>query len=131
MRDLVDIHYPDAEIRRVVQDNLSTHCAGASYQTFSPAKAKRVLRRLEFRYTSKHASWLNMVEIEIGVFAGQCLDRRIDDPNRLRCEHRRGTAEKCLWLPHEMDVHNGQGSRQNGTRLSRYFQRVIITVHSH
>jgi hypothetical protein len=79
MRDLVDNHYPDAELIRVVQDNLSTHSAGSLYQTFPPAEARRILRRLEFHYTPKHASWLNMVEIEIGVLRGQCLDRRIDD----------------------------------------------------
>ena len=86
MRDLVDIHYPDAEVIRVVQDNLSTHSAGALYQAFPPAEARRILRRLEFHYTPKHASWLNMVEIEIGVLRGQCLDRRIDNPKRLRRE---------------------------------------------
>ena len=86
MRDLVDIHYPEAEIIRVVQDNLSTHSAGALYQAFPPAEARRILRRLQFHYTPKHASWLNMVEIENGVLRGQCLDRRIDDPKRLRRE---------------------------------------------
>jgi hypothetical protein len=83
MRELVDVHYPDAEYIRVVQDNLSTHSAGALYQAFPPAEARRILRRLEFHYTPKHASWLNMVEIEIGVLRGQCLDRRIDDPKIL------------------------------------------------
>jgi hypothetical protein len=83
MRELVDIHYPEAACIRVVQDNLSTHTAGALYEAFAPAEARRILRRLEFHYTPKHASWLNMVEIEIGVLRGQCLDRRIDDPNRL------------------------------------------------
>ena len=86
MRDLVDIHYPDAEAIRIVQDNLSTHSAGALYQAFPPAEARRILRQLEFHHTPKHASWLNMVEIEIGVLRGQCLDRRIDDPKRLRRE---------------------------------------------
>jgi transposase len=86
MRELVDVHYPDAEYIRVVQDNLSTHSAGALYQAFPAAEARRILRRLEFHYTPKHASWLNMVEIEIGVLRGQCLDRRIDDPKRLRRE---------------------------------------------
>jgi transposase len=86
MRDLVDVHYPDAETIRVVQDNLSTHFAGALYRAFQPAEARRILRRLEFHYTPRHASWLNMVEIEIGVLRGQCLDRRIDDPKRLRRE---------------------------------------------
>ena len=86
MRDLVDIHYPDAEVIRVVQDNLSTHSAGALYQAFPPAEARRILRRLEFHYTPKHASWLNMVEIEIGVLASQCLDRRIESYSRLLAE---------------------------------------------
>ena len=77
MRDLVDIHYPSAERIRVVLDNLSTHTPSALYETFEPAEARRILRRLEFHYTPKHASWLSMVEIEIGVMASQCLDRRI------------------------------------------------------
>jgi transposase len=83
MRELVDVHYPDAACIRVVQDNLSTHSAGSLYEAFAPAEARRILSRIEFHYTPKHASWLNMVEIEIGVLRGQCLDRRIDDPNWL------------------------------------------------
>ncbi|MFB9267775.1 IS630 family transposase [Bradyrhizobium erythrophlei] len=86
MRELVDVHYPKAARIRVVQDNLSIHAPGALYQAFAPAEARRILRRLEFHYTPKHASWLNMVEIEIGVLQGQCLGRRIDDPKRLRNE---------------------------------------------
>lgn len=76
MRDLSDIHYPDAEQVRVVMDNLSTHTAGALYETFPAPEAHRILQRLEFHYTPKQASWLNMVEIKIGVLRGQCLDRR-------------------------------------------------------
>ena len=129
MRELVDVHYPDAECIRVVQDNLSTHSAGALYQAFPPAEARRILRRLEFHYTPKHASWLNMVEIEIGVLRGQCLDRRIDDPKRLRREIAAWERQqKCRRRPHQMDVHNRQSPRQNGPRLSRHLQRVIITV---
>ena len=79
MRDLADIHYPDADLIRVVLDNLSTHTAGALYETFPASEAHRILQRLEFHYTPKHASWLNMVEIEIGVLRGQCLDRRIGE----------------------------------------------------
>ena len=60
-------------------DNLSTHTAGALYETFPAPEAHRILQRLEFHYTPKHASWLNMVEIEIGVLRGQCLDRRIGE----------------------------------------------------
>jgi transposase len=77
MRDLVDVHYPKAERIRVVMDNLSTHTQAALYDSFEPAEARRILRRLEIHYTPKHASWLNMVEIEIGVMVSQCLDRRI------------------------------------------------------
>ena len=77
MRDLVDVHYPKAERIRVVMDNLSTHTPAALYESFEPAEARRILRRLEIHYTPKHASWLNMVEIEIGVMVSQCLDRRI------------------------------------------------------
>ena len=77
MRELADVHYPHADRIRVVMDNLSTHTAGALYEAFPAPEAHRVLQRLEFHYTPKHASWLNMVEIEIGVLRGQCLDRRI------------------------------------------------------
>ena len=86
MRDLADTHYPKAELIRVVLDNLSTHTAGALYETFPADEAHRILRRLEFHYTPKHASWLNMVEIEIGVMRGQCLDRRIGERERLKRE---------------------------------------------
>jgi transposase len=86
MRELVDVHYPDAPLIRVVLDNLSIHSAGALYDAFPAPEARRVLKRLEFHHTPKHASWLNMVEIEIGVLRGQCLDRRIDDKQRLVSE---------------------------------------------
>jgi transposase len=79
MRDLVDEHYPDAEKIRVVLDNVSSHSQAALYQRFAPAEARRILSRIEFHFTPKHASWLNMVEIEIGVMIRQCLSRRIAD----------------------------------------------------
>ena len=79
MRDLVDLHYPLAPVIRLVMDNLSTHSAGALYDAFPGHEARRILKRLEFHYTPRHASWLNKVEIEIGVLRGQCLDRRIKD----------------------------------------------------
>ncbi len=88
MRDLIDVDYPDADKIRVVMDNLSTHTASAVYQTFPPAEARRILRRLEFHYTPKHASWLNIVEIEIGVMRRQCLDRRIASRDLLETEIR-------------------------------------------
>jgi transposase len=79
MRDLVDVHYPEVDRIRVVLDNLSTHKPSALYEWYPPAEARRILRKLEFHYTPVHASWLNMVEIEIGVLSQQCLNRRIGD----------------------------------------------------
>jgi hypothetical protein len=70
-----------------VMDNLSTHNPGALYETFPAPEAHRILQRLEFHYTPRHASWLNMVEIEIGVLRGQCLDRRIDERAALIAEN--------------------------------------------
>ncbi len=86
MRELVDVDFPQAEQVRVVMDNLSTHTAGALYEAFPAPEARRILRRLEFHFTPKHASWLNMAEIEIGVLRRQCLDRRIDNRERLERE---------------------------------------------
>lgn len=86
MRELVDCHYPHAERIRVVLDNLSTHRAKNLYEAFAPEEARRVLRKLEFHYTPTHASWLNMVEIEISVLSAQCLDRRIPDRTALERE---------------------------------------------
>jgi transposase len=86
MRELVDVDFPEAERIRVVLDNLSTHTPAALYAALPPAEARRVLRRIEFHYTPKHASWLNMVEIEIGVLKSKCLDRRIESRDRLVAE---------------------------------------------
>lgn len=104
MRDLVDEHYPEADRIRVVLDNLSTHSQAALYERFEPAEARRILSRLEFHFTPKHASWLNMVEIEIGVMVRQCLDRRIPDKSTLiaeigKWEHRRNReGARIEWL---------------------------------
>jgi hypothetical protein len=77
MKWLVDERYPHAEVIRVVLDNLNTHKPGSLYETFSAAEAHRLRQKLEFHYTPKHGSWLNMAEIELSVFARQCLQRRI------------------------------------------------------
>jgi transposase len=104
MRDLVDVHYPWAERIRVVLDNLSTHSPGALYEAFPAPEAHRVLRRLEFHHTPKHASWLNMAEIEIGVLRGQCLNRRIGERGRLAAEiaawqeQRNAAAARVKWM---------------------------------
>lgn len=104
MRELVDLDFPKAEQVRVVMDNLSTHSPAALYRTFPAAEARRVLRRLEFHYTPKHASWLNMVEIEIGVLRKQCLDRRIATQVRLEAEvaawqqRRNASGARISWM---------------------------------
>ncbi|TMC40054.1 MAG: IS630 family transposase, partial [Chloroflexi bacterium] len=77
IRWLVDAVYPQAQYIRIVQDNLNTHTAAALYEAFEPAEARRILQRVEFHYTPKHGSWLNMAEIEISIFARGCLSRRV------------------------------------------------------
>ena len=86
MRWLVEEAYPAAQVVWVVLDNLNTHRPASLYETFEAAEARRILKRLEFHYTPKHGSWLNMAEIELSVFSRECLDRRIPDEVTLRRE---------------------------------------------
>jgi hypothetical protein len=79
MRELVDVHYPDAERVTVVLDNLNTHALASLYQAFEPAEARRIAEKLELVYTPKHGSWLNVAEIELSVLSRQCLDRRLPE----------------------------------------------------
>jgi len=77
MKDLVDVHFPEADVIRIVLDNLNTHNPSSLYEAFEPREARRIARKLEFHYTPKHASWLNIAEIEISVLSRQCLKQRI------------------------------------------------------
>ena len=77
IRELVDVHYPDAERVVLVMDDLNTHTPASLYEAFDPAEAKRLADKLEIHPTPKHGSWLNIAEIELSVLARQCLDRRI------------------------------------------------------
>ena len=86
MKWLVDGAYPDAEVIRLVLDNLNTHKPGSLYEAFEPSEARRIAKRLEFHYTPTHGSWLNMAEIELSVFSRQCLNRRVGDEALLRRE---------------------------------------------
>ena len=79
MKDLVDVHFPEANRIRLIQDNLNTHNPAFLYQVFQPVEAKRIIDKLEFHFTPKHGSWLNMAETEFSVISRQCLDRRIGD----------------------------------------------------
>ena len=101
MREVVDIHYPQAKLIRLVQDNLNTHDGASFYETFSPAEARRLLDRIEFHYTPKHGSWLNMAETEINVMNSQCLNRRLDKQSLIASEvaaweNKRNTAQACV-----------------------------------
>ena len=86
IKELVDIHYPEAERIVLVLDNLNTHSPASLYEAFPPAEAKRLADKLEIHYTPKHGSWLNMAEIELSVLAGQCLDRRLPERATLERE---------------------------------------------
>jgi hypothetical protein len=86
MKYLVDIRYPHAQKITVIHDQLNTHVPSSLYQAFEPEEAKRILDKLEFHYTPKHGSWLNMAEIEFSALATQCLDRRIPDQESLKRE---------------------------------------------
>jgi hypothetical protein len=79
MKWLVEERYPEAEDIRVVLDNLNTHKAASLYEAFAPEEARRIIKKLEFHYTPRHGSWLNMAEIELSVLQRQCLERRIAD----------------------------------------------------
>lgn len=86
MKELVDIHFPDAEVIRLVMDNLNTHTIASLYEVFPPEEARRIAKKLEIHYTPKHGSWLNMVESELSVLVRQCLNRRIANVETLEKE---------------------------------------------
>lgn len=83
MKDLVDIHFPDADKITVIMDNLNTHKFASLYHAFPPSEARRIIKKLVFHYTPKHGSWLNMAEIELSVLHRQCLKGRIPDQETL------------------------------------------------
>jgi DDE superfamily endonuclease len=135
MRELTDVDFPNAERIRVVLDNLSTHSPGAPYQALPACEARRVLRQLEFHYVPKHASWLNMVEIEIGVLRGQCLDRRIATKEQLESEiaawqrRRNASGARIKWMFTTEKARAKMGARTSARYRSQPTpQRVIITV---
>lgn len=86
LRDLADVHFPDARTIVLVQDNLNTHSRASLYDAFSAAEARRLVERFEWHYTPKHGSWLNLAESELAVLSSQCLDRRIPDKQTLSDE---------------------------------------------
>ena len=118
MRWLVDTAYPRATVVRVVLDNLNTHRMASLYETFPPAEARRIAKRLEFHHTPKHASWLNMAEIEFSALRRSCLKGRNPDAHALQraitaYETRRNAAGVSI---------NWQFSTDNArTKLHRFY----------
>ncbi len=86
LNDLVATHCPQATVISVVLDNLNPHTPAALSATFPPAEACRILRKLDFHYTPKHGSWLNMAAIEVAVVSRPCRDRRVGDQETVRRE---------------------------------------------
>jgi len=86
LREMVDVHFSEAERLVLVTDNLNVHAASSLYHAFPPAEARRIAARLEWHYTPTHGSWLNMAELELSVLARQCLDRRLPDVTTLATE---------------------------------------------
>jgi len=103
IKRIADEMYPAAKKISLVMDNFKTHAASALYETYEPAEAKRIWDRFEFVYTPKHASWLNMAEIELHVLNGQCLNRHIDTIDKIKTEveawqnHRNNKNSKINW----------------------------------
>ncbi len=115
---LVDEEYPDVEVIRLVTDNLNTHKEKAFYETFSKEEAERILGKIEFHYTPKHASWLNAAEIEINVMDIECTGRRIGDLETL-------TREVAAWTKrrndHEKKI-NWKFTREKADKkMSKYY----------
>jgi hypothetical protein len=114
MKYLVDERYPKAIKITVIQDQLNTHVPASLYKAFHPAEAQRILDKLEFHYTPKHGSWLNMAEIELSVLARQCLDRRIPDPETLK-------QEMAAW-----EANRNQGNHSVDWRLTSADARIKL-----
>lgn len=86
VKELIDTEYAEAKSLHLVVDNLNTHFPDSFYEAFEPDEAKRILEKIQFHYTPKHGSWLNIAEIEIRILNKQCLDRRIPDETLLKQE---------------------------------------------
>jgi hypothetical protein len=111
LKDLSDVHFPDAKQIVLVQDNLNTHTKASLYEAFPAAEARRLVERFEWHYTPKHGSWLNLAESELGVLSSQCLDRRIPDQQTL-------IDEVAAW-EHDRNRHHTKADWQFTTENAR------------
>lgn len=121
---LCDEVYPQAEKIVLVQDNLNTHTPASLYEAFTPEEAMRLKERIEWHYTPKHGSWLNMAEIEIGVAQHQCLDRRIGDQATLE-------KELLAWSQKRNEAHCGTDwqftTEDARVKLKRLYPSTLLT----
>lgn len=108
---MVDEMYPNAKKIVLVMDNLNTHKPASLYKAYSPQEARRIFKKLEFHYTPKHGSWLNIAEIELNVMTRQCLNRRISDIDTL-------SKELKAW-ENERNVHKAKINWQFRTQDAR------------
>lgn len=121
MQRLVDVQFPQARCIRVVMDNLNTHRPASLYEAFGPEEANRLRHRLEFHYTPKHASWLNMAEIEISAFSRQCLRRRL--PDRVALEQQSASWQTARNQDHAL-IRWTFTTANARTKLSRLYPRA-------
>ena len=122
VRELIDVHYPEAERIVLVLDNLNTHTPAALYEAFVPAEARRIASKLEIHYTPKHGSWLNMAEIELSVLARQCLDQRIPDQQTLAEEVSAWEAERN---PAESSIDRRFTSTDARIKLKHLYPEIV------
>jgi hypothetical protein len=114
LRDLADIHFPDAAKIVLVQDNLNTHAPASLYEAFEPAEARRIIERFEWHYSPKHGSWLNLAESELAVLSGQSLRPVPRPPHRGR--HHAPGRGRCMALPPQCQQRQGQLALHNHRR---------------
>jgi hypothetical protein len=123
IRDLVDVHFPEAEVIVLVLDNLNTHSPASLYEAFEPAEAWRILQRLEIHYTPKHGSWLNIAESELSVLSRQCLDRRMDSKPLV-------TREVAAWDDHRNETQTGVDWKFTADDARIKLKRLYPTIQS-
>lgn len=127
IRELLETDYPNVKKIILVCDNLNTHTIGAFYAAFPPAEASQLLKRLEIYHTPKHASWLNIAEIELSALSRQCQDRRLDNLTLLLQEIKNGSPPEITTRNRSTGSLHLKMSDQIKTALSAI---LIVPIHS-
>jgi len=127
IKELIDVHYSDAEKIVLIMDNLNTHAGSSLYEAFSPSEARRILNKLDIHYTPKHGSWLNVAEIELSHLSRQCLDRRIPEKEMLVSE----VNKWCKMRNEEKSVVNWQFTTDDARiKLNRLYPVLSTGGHN-